>query len=67
MSGRHSGAPMMLSPELAEIVRRKVDTRVNCLKKVGAYIKKNNLRDLPPSSHYFLPDKKLAKVNVQLR
>ena len=67
MSSGHHGEPMTLSAELADIVRRKVETRVNCLKKVGAYIKKNNLRNPLPSSHYFLPDEKLAKVNVRLQ
>ena len=67
MSSGHHGEPMKLSPELADVVRRKVDTRVNCLKKVVAYINKNNLRNPLPSSHYFLPDEKLAKVNLQLR
>ena len=61
MRGRHLGEPMTLSPELSNVVRRRVDTRVNCLKKVWAYIKNNNLRD-PKNSHYFFPDKKLAKI-----
>merc|ERR1711874_20886 len=53
--------PMKLSAELADIVGKKEASRAECIKKLRAYIKKNNLQD-PENKQFFVPDKKMAKV-----
>ena len=54
--------PMKLSTELADIVGKKEASRAECIKQLWAYIKKNNLQD-PENKQFFVPDKKMAKVN----
>merc|ERR1712241_641567 len=53
--------PMKLSAELADIVGKKEASRAECIKQLGAYIKKNNLQD-PENKQFFNPDKKMAKI-----
>ena len=53
-----------VSPELAKIIgtkkREKID-RSQCMKRVWAYIKKNNLLD-PKDKRFFTPDNTMAPV-----
>ena len=53
-----------VSPELAKIIgtkkREKID-RSQCMKRVWAYIKKNNLLD-PKDKRFFTPDNTMAAV-----
>ena len=53
--------PMNLSPELADIVGKKVASRAECIKQLWVYIKNNKLQD-PENKQFFVPDKKMAKV-----
>ena len=53
--------PMNLSPELADIVGKKVASRAECIKELWAYIKKNKLQD-PENKSFVVPDKKMAKI-----
>merc|ERR1711971_708701 len=53
--------PMKLSADLAEVVGKKEASRAECIKRLWAYIKKNNLQD-PENKQFFNPDKKMAKV-----
>merc|ERR1711935_1136967 len=53
--------PLKLSADLADIVGKKEASRVECIKLLWAYLKKNNLQD-PENKQYFTPDKKMAKV-----
>ena len=56
-------APMEVSPELAAIIGMdpSVTSRVQCLKRLWAYLKEHNLQD-PEDERFFTPDQKMAKV-----
>ena len=53
--------PMKLSPNLADIVGMNEASPKECIRKLWAYQKSNNLQD-PKDRQYFTPDKKMAKV-----
>ena len=53
--------PMKLSANLADIVGMKEAGPDECIKRLRAYLKANNLRD-PENKQFFTPDKKLAKI-----
>ena len=53
--------PMKLSANLANIVGMEEAGRYECIKRLRAYLKANNLRD-PKNKQFFTPDKKLAKI-----
>ena len=53
--------PMKLSPNLADIVGMNEASPKECIRKLWAYQKSNNLQD-PKDRTYFTPDKKMAKV-----
>ena len=52
---------MNLSPELADIVGKKVAGRAEVIEQLWAYLKKNNLKD-PENFLFFTPDRKMAKI-----
>jgi len=56
-------APMEVSPELAAIIGMdpSVTSRVQCLKRLWAYLTEHNLQD-PEDERFFTPDQKMAKV-----
>ena len=53
--------PMKLSPNLADIVGMNEASPEECIRKLWAYQRSNNLQD-PKDRQYFFPDKKMAKV-----
>ena len=53
--------PMKLSPNLADIVGMNEASPEECIRKLWAYQRSNNLLD-PKDRQYFTPDKKMAKV-----
>ena len=53
--------PKKLSANLADIVGMKEAGPDECIKRLRAYLKANNLRD-PENKQFFTPDKKLAKI-----
>merc|ERR1712110_307200 len=53
--------PMKLSKDLAAIVGKKEASRVECIKELWVYLKKNNLQD-PDDKRYFTPNKNMAKI-----
>ena len=53
--------PMKLSANLADIVGMKEAGPDECIKRLRAYLKANNLRD-PENKQFFTPDKNLAKI-----
>ena len=64
MYGGYYNTPKKLSDDLAQVVKRRVASRTQCLRRLWAYIKKNNLRD-SENKRYFFPDKKMAKVSLK--
>ena len=54
---------MEVSPELAAIIGMevRVTSKVQCLKRLWAYLREHNLQD-PEDERFFTPDQKMAKV-----